>query len=63
MKKHAEYVPLEISGPDLDVLVNQLRDKILNEFWSDETDEEKIENIKSQLTKNILSVLNSPSGQ
>ena len=63
MKKHAEYVPLEISGSDLDVLVNQLRDKILNEFWSGETDETKIEKIKSQLTKNIFSVLNSPSGQ
>ncbi len=60
MKKHADFVPLEISGDDLEDFVAQLRDKLFNEFWSDITDDEKKEMIKSRLTKNIVFVLDDP---
>lgn len=61
MKKHANFVQLEISGPDLEDFVAQLRDKLFNEFWSDIADDAKKELIKSRLTKNILSVLDDSS--
>ncbi len=61
MKKHADFVPLEISGDDLEDFVANLRDKLFKEFWSDIADDSKKELIKSRLTKNIVSALKSRS--
>lgn len=57
MRKHKEYVSLEISGKKLDSLVNNLRDRLLNEFWAAIPDGPERRKIKTRLEKNILAAL------
>jgi len=57
MKKHVKYVPLEISGTELDSFVNELKDKLYLEFWSSEEDDTKKDEIKDRIKKNIYLAL------
>ncbi len=59
MKKHVKYVPLEISGSELEVFVDNLRDKLYLEFWSETEGNSKKEEIKSRIEKNVYAVLES----
>ena len=59
MKKHSAFVPLELSGAELETFVNELRDKLYSEFWSETDENSKREEIKSRIEKNIYSVLES----
>jgi hypothetical protein len=57
MKKRSEYVPLEISGNELEAFVNELEDKLYSQFWSLEEDKSKKEQIKGLIRKNIYLAL------
>jgi hypothetical protein len=57
MKKRSEYVPLEISGNELEVFVNELEDKLYSQFWSSEEDKFKKEQIRGLIRKNIYLAL------
>lgn len=57
MKKHVKYVPLEISGTELDAFVNELKNKLYSEFWSSEEDDTKKDEIKDRIKKNIYLAL------
>ena len=59
MKKRADYVPLELSGAELDRFVANLRDKLFSEFWSDYGGSPGEKVIKSRLEKNIYSAFDS----
>jgi len=54
MSKHEDYVALEISGKKLEGLINNLRDRLLNEFWSAVPDGPERRKIKARLEKSIL---------
>jgi len=57
MKKHSAFVPLELSGAELENFVNKLKNKLYLEFWSETDENSKSEEIKSRIEKNIYSVL------
>jgi hypothetical protein len=57
MKKHVKFVPLEISGTDLDAFVIELEEKLYSEFWSAEQDDSKRDEIKDRIKKNIYLAL------
>ncbi|UCE67538.1 MAG: hypothetical protein JSU85_05870 [Candidatus Zixiibacteriota bacterium] len=59
MKKHVKYVPLEISGSELEAFVNNLRDKLYQEFWPETEENSRKEEIKSRIEKNVYAVLES----
>ena len=59
MKKHLKFIPLDISGPELEIFVNSLIDRLYSEFWSDTEDYSKKEEIRSRIEKNIYAVLES----
>jgi len=61
MNKHKQYVALEISGKKLDSLVNNLRDKLLNEFWASVPDGPERRKIKTRLEKSIISAFENRS--
>ncbi len=58
MNKREPFVELELSGERLDGFVFDLRDKLLNEFWTHIPDGSKREQIKARLEKNILAAFN-----
>lgn len=62
MKKRSEYVPLEISGNELDAFISELEDKLYSEFWSSEEDDSKKEEIKRLIRKNIFLALETATG-
>ncbi len=62
MAKKEEYIALEITGNSLDQLVNDLKEKILLEFWPQIPDSAEREVIKDRLGKSILSVLTDGAG-
>lgn len=55
MNRQKEYVSLEISGEKLERMVSILRDKLLDEFWSNIPEGPEREKIKSRLEESILS--------
>ena len=55
MNRQKDYVSLEISGEKLERIVSILRDKLMNEFWSNTPDGPERERIKSRLEESILS--------
>ncbi len=55
MNRQKDYVSLEISGEKLERIVSILRDKLLNEFWSNTPEGPERERIKSRLEESILS--------
>lgn len=55
MNKQKEFVSLEISGEKLERMVSILRDKLLDEFWSNIPEGPERERIKSRLEESILS--------
>jgi hypothetical protein len=55
MNKQKEFVSLEISGEKLERMVSILRDKLLDEFWSNIPEGPERERIKSRLEVSILS--------
>jgi len=57
MKKRTEYIPLELSGSELEAFVDELREKLYREFWSSEKDDTKIDEIKNRIKKNIYLAL------
>ena len=57
MSKHEDYVALEISGKKLEGLINNLRDRLLNEFWAAVPDGPERRKIKARLEKSILAAL------
>ncbi|UCC80054.1 MAG: hypothetical protein JSW64_01470 [Candidatus Zixiibacteriota bacterium] len=59
MKKHAKYIPLELSGSELEELVTRLRDRLFLEFWSETEADSKKEEIKTRIEENIYAVLES----
>jgi hypothetical protein len=61
MKKHLKYVPLEISGTELNTFVNRLIDRLYHEFWSENEEYAKKEEIRLRIERNIYSVLESSS--
>lgn len=62
MKKRSEYVPLEISGNELEVFVKELEDKLYSQFWSSEEDKFKKEQIRGLIRKNIYLALENAMG-
>jgi hypothetical protein len=56
MKKRSEYVPLELSGEELETFVDKLGDRLYSEFWTSEDDSRRQE-IINRIKKNIYSVL------
>ena len=59
MKKRADFIPLELSGAELDQFVIKLRDKLFTEFWPDFTGGPEEAGIKSRIEKNIYSAFES----
>ncbi len=59
MKKHGKYIPLELSGSELEELVTRLRDRLFLEFWSETEEDSKKDEIKTRIEKNIYAVLES----
>lgn len=59
MNKHKEYVALEITGKKLDGLINNLRDRLLDEFWASVPDGPERRKIKTRLEKSIISAFES----
>jgi len=57
MQKHKDFVTLELSGKKLDSLVHNLRERLLNEFWSTVPDGPERRKIKTRLEKNILAAI------
>ncbi len=55
MNREKDYVSLEISGEKLERMVSILRDKLMNEFWSNISEGPERERIKSRLEESILS--------
>ena len=55
MNRQKDYVSLEISGEKLEKMVSILRDKLLDEFWSNIPEGPERERIKSRLEESILS--------
>ncbi len=55
MNRQKDYISLEISGEKLERMVSILRDKLLNEFWSNIPEGPERERIKSRLEDSILS--------
>ncbi len=55
MNRQKDYISLEISGEKLERIVSILRDKLLNEFWSNIPEGPERERIKSRLEESILS--------
>lgn len=53
MKKHAEYVPFELSDTELENFVAKLRDRLFAEFWSDFSGNTEEAKIKARIEKNI----------
>ena len=62
MKKRAEYVPLELSGQELEKFVSELENKLYCQFWSLEEDNAKKEEIKGLIRKNIYLALENTMG-
>jgi hypothetical protein len=59
MKKHSAFVPLELSGAELEDFVTELKTKLYLEFWSGDEENSEMEEIKSRIERNIYSVLES----
>jgi len=59
VNKHKEYVALEITGKKLDGLINNLRDRLLDEFWASVPDGPERRKIKTRLEKSIISAFES----
>lgn len=59
MKKHVKYIPLELSGSELEELVGRLRDRLFLEFWSETEEDSKKREIITRIEKNIYAVLES----
>lgn len=59
MKKHVKYIPLELSGSELEELVSRLRDRLYQEFWSENETDSKKEEIITRIERNIYAVLES----
>lgn len=57
MKKRTEYVPLELSGQELEAFISELEDKLYSQFWSSEEGESKKVEIKGLIRKNIYLAL------
>ncbi|MEE9554061.1 MAG: hypothetical protein V3W18_07150 [candidate division Zixibacteria bacterium] len=57
MKKHKDFVTLELSGQKLDSLVFNLRERLLSEFWSTVPDGPERRKIQTRLEKNILAAI------
>lgn len=62
MKKRPQYVPLELSGEELDAFVDKLGDKLFSEFWSSEDDDFRKREIKSRIKNSIYSALETFTG-
>jgi hypothetical protein len=56
-KRQDEYFPLIITGEKLDRFVSELRDKLLQDFWSSIPDGPQKNAIRSRLEVNIISAL------
>ena len=59
MKKRSQFVPLEISGSELEAFVYKLKEKLYSEFWSEPEQNPQKDEIKARIEKNIYSVLES----
>jgi hypothetical protein len=55
MKKHAGFVPLELSGSELEEFVIKLRDRLFSEFWPNFVGSPEEKKIKARIEKNIYS--------
>ena len=61
MKRHQQYIPLELSGERLERFIAELRDRLLHEFWPHIPDCEYRREISSRLEKSILSAFEMES--
>jgi hypothetical protein len=61
MPKRQAYVTLEISHDRLVRIVNELRDKLLAEFWSHVPEGSRRDAIKARLEASILAALERQS--
>lgn len=57
MRKLSAYVPLEISGDRLDNIIIEIRDKIVNEFWSSTPSGTKKKEIEKRIEQSIKNAL------
>ena len=62
MKKRSEYVPLELSGEELEAFVDKLGDRLFYEFWSTEEDDSRKQEIISRIKGSIFSALETFTG-
>lgn len=59
MNKREKYVTLELSGDKLDMVVTELQEKLLREFWSHVPEGAHREQIRQRLERSILGALDS----